>query len=128
MNSTTNVTYDYNVLNGVVDGAAAPAPNHNLYVDPLFKNRAGYDFRLAPTSQALDSGTTSFAPSAENQFYPRPQSSGCNRGAFESVPSAQLSQFDWTASAFATRNTLVPVYAVWEHNFLLVIHSLIFHL
>ncbi|GEM_PF-4578965 len=95
----TNLSFDYNVLNGALNGVSKPAVDHNLYVDPQFANRGAFDFRPGPTSPARDVATTSFVQQTDNRNVARPQGAGPDRGALERVTPAQLPTTGWTASA-----------------------------
>ena len=83
----TGCTVDYNVyFNGVNTGATS-GPN-DLYGDPLYVNPTvqdltKVDLSLMLGSLAIDSGTSTLAPSTDFNGILRPQGKGYDRGAFE---------------------------------------------
>ena len=54
-----------------------------IIADPLFLNRSGGDFRVAPGSPALGAGDPSFTPATDLAGNPRPAGSGPDVGAYE---------------------------------------------
>lgn len=86
----TNVSYDYNIyfggLSPIVKGT------HDTVADPQLvqpdTNPALADFRLRPTSPAINRGTSSSAPNIDIAGVSRPQGAGIDIGAHEYVASA----------------------------------------
>ena len=57
--------------------------DHNITVEPLFKDAPAGNFRLQPTSPCIDSGTGVGAPSFDLDNNPRPAGTAWDMGAYE---------------------------------------------
>ncbi|MFC4776647.1 choice-of-anchor Q domain-containing protein [Paenibacillus sp. GCM10023252] len=78
--NNTNLTYDYNIHYG---GIVAIQGSHDLNTDPKFVNPSGGNFKLNADSPAIDSGTSTLAPSVDYTGKARPAGAGYDRGAYE---------------------------------------------
>ena len=69
----------------VTDAAAVPSyvETEPLLTDPRFFDAEAGDYRLQPSSPAIDSGTLESAPEHDIACAPRPAGSGVDRGVFE---------------------------------------------
>lgn len=57
--------------------------DHNLYVDPGFVNAQAFDFHLLEGSQAVDAGSSEYAPEDDFECNKRPALNGFDIGAYE---------------------------------------------
>lgn len=101
-NGTAGVSYDIDVSNaqtppltytlaGAINGAIAPTTT-NLAADPRFLSPAAGNFRLAPTSPALDAGDAAqpALPAGDLDGGPRVSGAAPDPGAYESVPGDRI--------------------------------------
>jgi hypothetical protein len=78
--SSTNVTWDYNLLFNGTDKAGVGA--HDLRTDPKFVSASSFNFHLQSSSPAKFSGTTTLAPKVDFDGVSRPSTS-ISRGAYQ---------------------------------------------
>src|SRR5690606_21054341 len=84
--ASSTINADYNLIFGTsIPYSGASAGASDLFDDPLFADPKRRDFRLTPTSPAVDSAAN---PGIGDDFAktPRPQGNGYDRGAFELIP------------------------------------------
>lgn len=80
-----NIVYQNTV--DVQDHGTGTVQDHNLIgVDPHFLNPASFNFRLKPSSPAIDAGTPVTAVTTDFDRTPRPRGPRPDIGAFEFVP------------------------------------------
>jgi parallel beta-helix repeat protein len=79
---SSNVLFDYNLTFGGT-GFTGGVRNNLINVNPQFIHPAFADFKLQPTSPAIDKGTSRFAPKDDKDRKPRPLGSGVDIGAYE---------------------------------------------
>ncbi|MGG1514445.1 right-handed parallel beta-helix repeat-containing protein [Paenibacillus oryzisoli] len=91
--SNTNVTTNYNIYS---NGNPVVSGSYDIWGDPLFMNAAGGDFRVKIGSNAIDTGTSSLAPSTDYVYNTRPRGAGPDRGAYESQNLIGNPSFEWT--------------------------------
>jgi hypothetical protein len=87
---TTNLFYGNSPGAYCIDGVQEPAanPSGQVYADPQFLNYQGDgtgDYHVQPTSPVKDAGTSSNSPAADFESVVRPQGSGFDIGAYESM-------------------------------------------
>ncbi|HEV7453846.1 MAG TPA: hypothetical protein VGO07_01155 [Candidatus Saccharimonadales bacterium] len=78
--SSTNVTWDYNLLFNGTDKAAVGA--HDLRADPKFVSASSFNFHLQSNSPAKFTGTTTLAPKVDFDGVSRPSGS-ISRSAYQ---------------------------------------------
>jgi hypothetical protein len=88
-NSTTSISTSYSDICGVVKDAIHPGSytgdTTNLNADPIFINPAMSNYHLNSDSPCRDAGTSTGAPTIDIEGDTRPQDSGYDIGADESV-------------------------------------------
>jgi hypothetical protein len=78
------VALDYNdYYDNDVDVSGATWGPHHRTDDPQFEDRAGAEYRLAPTSPLIDKAVGSIAPKHDFEGDPRPRGGGADIGADE---------------------------------------------
>jgi len=75
----TGLQVDHNVFHGT----GTPYGSDYVTDDPALVNPSGGDFHLQSTSPAIDTGSSSGAPSDDFEGNPRPNGSGYDMGAYE---------------------------------------------
>lgn len=76
-NDTSNVSIDYSIVEGGFPGTG------NINIDPQFVDAANGNLHLRYNSPAIDTGTSSGAPTTDIDGVSRPQRDGIDMGAYE---------------------------------------------
>lgn len=98
--NNSNVSYNYNVY---YNAAPTVTGANDIVRDPLYSNAGTGDFTVQSGSPAIDTGTTTLAPTNDLIYKPRPKGAAVDRGAYESQNLIGNPSFEWGSTGSWTK-------------------------
>lgn len=92
----SQLTIDYNLIDGFRNAEGETRGNHYVEGDPRFVNSTQADFHIQSNSPAMDTGTSNGAPTTDYDGNLRPQGAAWDIGAFEKRVVSSVAQL-WGA-------------------------------